>query len=155
MIIVHVWAPRLKEEPPVQRVESKIHVIGVTKLLCEYPAMLSDANGQNAWLETLKGLISLVTSPKYKDSIATKLVDETEMETGYDAQYSRLVQATKIIEDPFVEIVDPNMFFVQSLQTLRMNNSAILTPLLQHGCSGDPKLNAGLEYIYQQAGMQF
>lgn len=154
MIIIHVWAPRLKDEPPVQRVESKIHVVGVTKLLCECPALLSDTNGQNAWMELLKGLISLVTSPKYKDSIATKVVDEMEMETGYDAQYSRLVQATKIIEDPFVEIADPNMFFVQSLQTMRMNHSAVLTPLLQQGCSDDPKLNAGLEYMYQQAGMQ-
>ncbi len=153
MTVVHVWAPRLKQEPPVQRIEAKIHVVGMTKLLCECPALLSDANGQKAWVESLIGLMSLVTSPKYKDSIATKLMGEPEIEAGYDAQYSRLVQATKNVEDPFVEISDPNLFFAQSLHATVMNNSTVLMPLLQHGFEDDPKLKSGLEYIFHSAGL--
>ena len=153
MILIHVWAPRLKDEPPVQSIEAKIHVVGVTRLLCECPTLLSDDNGLKAWMESLVGLISLVTSPKFKDSSATKLIDTADIETGYDAQYSRLLQATKNIEDPFAEIPDPSMFFAQSLHTTLMNNSTVLLPLLQQGFSIDPKLQSGLESIFQLAGL--
>lgn len=149
MILVHVWAPRLKNEPPVQRIEAKIHVVGVTKLLCEYPALLSSDDGLHAWTESLTGLITLITSPKYKDSIATKMIDVTDIETGYDAQFSRLLQATKTIEDPFVEIADPNIFVAQSLHATLMSNSALLMPLLQR----DPKLELGLQSIFEHAGL--
>jgi exportin-2 (importin alpha re-exporter) len=154
MIVIHVWAPRLKNDPPVDRIEAKTHVVGVTKLLCECPSIWSDENGQKAWIGSLAGLVTLVTSTTYKNSTSTLYPDETETEVGYDAQYSRLVQATKNVEDPFPSIDDPVMYFVQSLHTTLQNNSTILLPLVQHGLSDDPKIQAGLTSMFHQAGLK-
>jgi exportin-2 (importin alpha re-exporter) len=153
MVVVHVWAPRLKNDPPVNHIEAKIHVVGVTKLICEYPSLWNDVSGQKVWIASLVGLISVVTSPSYKNSTSTKLAEESEIEMEYDAQYSRLVQASKNVEDPFPQIEDPNMFFIQSLHATLKNNSTLLLPLVQHGLSDEPKLQAGLDSMFHRAGL--
>lgn len=155
MIMLHVWSPRLRSDPPVQRIEAKTQVVGMTKMLCEYPALLSDAGGQQAWVMGLVGLVTLLTSSVYTTvTDANNVDDEPELEVAYDAQFSRLVQATKAVEDPFPEVGDPGSFFVVALHTLLSSNSGVLRPLIQQGFSADPKLGAGLELMFQQAGLQ-
>lgn len=155
MLLMHVWAPRLKTDPPAQRMEAKIQVVGATKLLCECPALLSDANGQKAWTETFVGVVTLLTSSTFKTTATfTNVDDEPEIETGYDAQFSRLVQASKTVEDPFPEITDPGALFVKSLHELLSTNGSLVLSLIQHGLSGDPKLASGLDFMFQQAGLK-
>lgn len=155
MILLHVWAPRLKTDPPVQRMEAKIQVVGVTKLLCECPALLADVSGQQAWAQALAGVVTLLTSPTFKTVAAavTNVDDEPDMDAGYDAQYSRLVQASKAVEDPFPDIADSAALFVQSLYRLLSANASQLLPLIQQGLSPEPKLAAGLDFMFQQAGL--
>ena len=154
MVVLHVWAPRLKNDPPVQRTEAKIHVVGVTNLLCESAALLNDANGPKAWVELLAGVITLLTSPTYQNAATKKMAgDEPEMESVYDAQFSRLVQAAKSVEDPFPEVADPGAHFVQSLHKALSANSSQLVPLIQQGLSEQPKqVKEGLDFMFQQAG---
>jgi hypothetical protein len=81
-------------------------------------------------------------------------INDPEMEISYDAQFSRLVYATKEADDPFPEIVDPTTFFVQSLHRLLSSNTSQLMPLIQQGLSVNPKLSSGLESMFQQAGLR-
>jgi exportin-2 (importin alpha re-exporter) len=154
MVILHVWAPRLKTDPPAHRMEAKVQVVGVTSLLCESVVLLSDVNGPKAWVEALAGVITLLTSPTYQNTAATRIAgDELEFETGYDAQFSRLVHAAKVSEDPFPEVADPGAHFVQSLHKALLANSSHLVPLIQHGLSEQPKpIKDGLDFMFQQAG---
>lgn len=157
VLMVQFWAPRLlKNDPPYQKTEAKVQVIGVTKLLCEYPAMLADANNQKAWQATLVGLVSLLTSATFKPATVSNVDDEPEMEieTGYDAQFSKLVYASKAVEDPFADIADPSAFFVQSLHGLLSSQRSQVFPLIQQGLGTDPKLASGLDAMFKQAGFQ-
>ena len=43
MLLVQVWVPRLQAVSPT-RLEAKTQIVGLTKLLCETPALLSDTN---------------------------------------------------------------------------------------------------------------
>jgi hypothetical protein len=127
----------------------------VTKLLCESPALLADTSGQNAWTATLVCLMMLLTSNSLKPNVdAIMTINDPEMEISYDAQFSRLVYATKEADDPFPEIVDPTTFFVQSLHRLLSSNTSQLMPLIQQGLSVNPKLSSGLESMFQQAGLR-
>lgn len=155
MVLSQVWAPRLKDAPPNKPMEAKAQVVGVTKLLCESPALLADTSGQNAWTATLVCLMMLLTSNSLKPNVdAIMTINDPEMEISYDAQFSRLVYATKEADDPFPEIVDPTTFFVQSLHRLLSSNTSQLMPLIQQGLSVNPKLSSGLESMFQQAGLR-
>jgi exportin-2 (importin alpha re-exporter) len=150
MLLAHVWAPCLKTDPPVQKMEAKVQVVGVTKLLCESPALFADANGQKAWADTLAGLVTLLTSSTFNTATVTNVDDEPEIETGYDAQFSRLLHASKAVEDPFPEVADPSAHFVQSLHGLLSTNAGLLLPMI----SADQKLASGLDFMFQHAGLQ-
>lgn len=154
MLLAHVWAPRLRTDPPVQKSEAKVQVVGVTRLLCESPSLLADGNGQKAWAETLAGLVTLLTSSTFTTVVVTNVDDEPEFETGYDAHFSRLVHAGKAVEDPFPEVNDPIVLFVQSLHKMLSTDSGRWLPLIQQGLSSDPKLASGLDLMFQQAGLK-
>jgi len=155
-LLCHVWSVRLKTDPPVQKLEAKIQVVGATKVLCESPALLADAEGQKAWTSTLVGVVTLLVSETFqKVAEATTMDDEPEMETGYDAQFSKLMYAKKEIEDPFPEVADPRALFVQSLHgVLSGSSGGQLMPLVQAGLGVDPKLGSGLDAMFQNAGLR-
>jgi exportin-2 (importin alpha re-exporter) len=156
MLLLHVWSPRIRSDPPVHRIETKVQVVGMTKLLCECPPLLGDVNGQAAWTHTLGSLVILLTSSAFRRTSTTDGGEEpeTEIETVYDAQFSRLVQATKAVEDPFPEVGDARSFFSVSLHNALASNGGLLRPLIQQGLSADPKLSLGLEQMFHQAGLQ-
>ena len=80
--------------------------------------------------------------------------EEEETEIGYDAQFSRLRFSSKSAEDFFPEVPDPTLAFVKSLHQLSASQPGRLLPLIQQGLSVDPKLSAGLETMFHQAGLQ-
>lgn len=151
-LIAHVWSPHILNDPPTQRVDSKVQVIGLTKLLCETPALLADANVQQMWAQTLASLVTVLSSPTFT-AAANVVVDaeaETASEMQYDSQYSKLTNVFVMVEDPFPEVADASAFFVQSLQRLMASQPGQLMPLIQR----DPKLVTGLDSLFQQNGVR-
>jgi exportin-2 (importin alpha re-exporter) len=153
-LLAQVWTPQLLKDPPVQRMEAKVQVIGLTKLLCETPALLADTNGQGIWAQTLGGLVTVLTSASFKATTTDADIDDDVLETQYDAQYSKLASTGAKVEDFFPEVPDPSANFVHSLHRLLASQPGVLMPLIQQGLSTDPKLLAGLESLFQHAGVR-
>jgi exportin-2 (importin alpha re-exporter) len=153
-LLEHVWIPRVTTDPPVQRTEAKVQVVGLTKLLCEYPTLLNDGHGQAIWSKAVVATITILTSSSFKATEETGL-DEEEIEIGYDAQFSQLKFARKAVEDPFPEVADPTLGFPQALHQVSSAHPGRILPLIQQGLNGaDPKLSVGLESMLQAANVQ-
>jgi exportin-2 (importin alpha re-exporter) len=153
-LLVQVWNPRILKDPPVQRMEAKVQVIGLTKLLCEMPSLLADNNGQQIWCQTLAGLVTVLTSATFKSGATEAEVDDDVLDTQYDAQFSKLASTGVKVEDLFPEVPDSSATFVQSIQRLSASHPGMLMPLIHQGLSSDPKLAAGLESLFQVAGVR-
>jgi exportin-2 (importin alpha re-exporter) len=165
MILEQVWNPRLATDPPTHRVEAKVNVVGMTKLLCESPFLLSDPGRQRLWSEGLAGVVTVLTSSSWKAGAAAgggaaglaeaALDDEIEIEIGYDSQFSKLTFASRSPEDFLPEVLDAGLYFCQSLHGLVASSQpGSLLPLIQGGLSADPKLSGGLETLMKQAGLE-
>jgi exportin-2 (importin alpha re-exporter) len=151
MLVLQIWGPRLVDDPPLNLIEAKMQVIGVTKMLCESATLLTEST---AWGQLFVGMAMLLTSGTFKTKSAESWNESAESEVAYDAQYSRLVFASKVVEDPFVDINDPTAFFVQSIHQLVLSNPAHLQPLIQEILTAEPKLSVGLEALFTQAGLR-
>lgn len=154
-LLQQVWNPHLKTDPPISHLEAKTQVVGLTKMLTESPALLSDDNQRLLWSQTLATVVTLLTSPTLKKVVAAEGVDADEFEIGYDAQYSKLQFASRPADDFFPDVpADPTLFFVQSLHQLLSQHPGQLIPIIQHGLNGaDSKLLPALTAMFQQAGL--
>lgn len=152
MILSQVWIPRLVSDLPV-RIEGKMQVIGLTKILCETPRMLADAQGQQIWSQVLAATMRIITNPNAHIGTAFSAGDDDslEMEIGYDATFSRLHFAARPAQDPFPEVQDASTAMVQSLHRLFTSQPGKFPPLIQAGLHEDPKLSAGFEHLFTQA----
>jgi exportin-2 (importin alpha re-exporter) len=151
-LLVQVWVPRLQTDPPL-RMDAKIQVVGLTRLLCDTPpALLSDDNGKKIWAQVLAAVVTMVTSPSWSNSAGDD--EDQEVEIGYDATYSGLTFARKALDDPFADIADPIAVFVKSLHTLSTSQPGVITPIIQQGLGSDPKLSSGLQSMFQKSGLQ-
>jgi exportin-2 (importin alpha re-exporter) len=151
MILMQVWLPRLKSDPP-SRIDAKTHVIALTKLLCETQVLLRDQNTRQAWGEIVALTVFLLSSPTMVTSPTDD--DPVETEISSDAGFSVLNNARKPIEDPFSEIANPMVYFAQSLSFFSSSHPGQLQPFIQQSLSGDPKLASGLESMLQGAGVK-
>jgi exportin-2 (importin alpha re-exporter) len=153
MLLVQVWVPRLHSNTPT-RLEAKAQIIGLTKLLCETPALLADANGQQIWSQILACAVKIVcSSESHLNSLAVQDNDD-DAEIGYDATFSVLHFAIRPAKDPFPDVRDPGTAFVQSVGKLCMSRPGQITPLISQGLSSDPKLSGGFESLCRNAGVQ-
>jgi len=153
MLIVQVWVPRLTATPPT-RLEAKTQMVGLTKLLCETPPLLADANGQQIWAQLLPCAVKILcSSESHLNSLAVQDNDD-DAEIGYDATFSVLHFATCPAKDPFPEILDAGASLVQSVGTLCASHPGRITPLITQGLSPDPKLSAGFEGLCRKSGVQ-
>jgi len=152
-ILDQVWNPHLKSDPPCQRLEGKVQVVGLTKLLCDSPSLLADDNGKRIWSQTLATVVAILSSPSLQNVTPADGFDDDEFEVGYDAQYSKLTFASRPPVDFLPEVPDPTLFFVQSLHGLSSTQPGQLLPLIQRGLNVDPKLSSALEAMFQQAGL--
>ena len=151
MVLVQAWVPRLQSDPPL-RLDAKIQAVGLTRLLCEAPALLSDENGKNIWGQTLACVVKILTASSFAVQTADDEVDEIEI--GYDATFSSLAYARKKLEDPFADVGDPVATFVTSLHGLSSSQPGVLIPVIQAGLRDDPKLSSGLESMFKKSGLQ-
>ena len=155
MLITQIWIPRLQSDMPV-RMEAKTQIVGLSKLLCDTPALLSDANGRQVWSHLAAMVVSMLTSAgaSFVDASATADDAPVEIEISYDSAYSNLHFAKKPVDDPFSEIADPGLLFLQSLQKLSSSHPGCIQPMIQQGLQSDPKLSAGLERMLTKAGIR-
>ncbi|KAL7465328.1 hypothetical protein ACHAXS_005653 [Conticribra weissflogii] len=151
-ILAHVWIPRLLSAPPT-RLEAKTQVIGLTKLLCETPALLADATAQNIWSQIICCAVKIVVSPDSHLNALSTDGDDDDVEIGYDATYSVLHFAARPARDPFPDVSDASIMLAQSLHRLCASHPGQFTPLIQRGFESDPKLGAGLESLCLRAGV--
>ena len=130
-----------------------MQVIGLTKILCETPRMLADAQGQQIWSQVLAATMRIITNPNAHIGTAFSAGDDDslEMEIGYDATFSRLHFAARPAQDPFPEVQDASTAMVQSLHRLFTSQPGKFPPLIQAGLHEDPKLSAGFEHLFTQA----
>lgn len=152
-LMVQVWVPRLQAVSPM-RLEAKTQIVGLTKLLCETPALLADTNGQQIWSQLLACAVKIVCSPESHLSSLSVQENDDDAEIGYDATFSVLHFATRPARDPFPDVQDASASLVQSLGKLCAAHPGQVTPLIAQGLSPDPKLSAGFDGLCQKAGVQ-
>uniref|UniRef100_A0A7S1Z2N2 Exportin-2 C-terminal domain-containing protein n=1 Tax=Trieres chinensis TaxID=1514140 RepID=A0A7S1Z2N2_TRICV len=156
MLVTQVWIPRLQTDTPV-KMEAKIEVVGLTKILCETPTLLADTNTEQIWAQILAGTMKIITNPQARMGLSAGAgaedADYEETEIGYDAAFSRLHFAARAVLDPFPEAKDPAVDFAKGLYGLCSRNPGKFPPLIQHALQADPKLAAGLESLVQKAGV--
>jgi exportin-2 (importin alpha re-exporter) len=153
MILVQVWIPHLITETPIGRLETKIMVLGLSKLLCDVPNLLSNADGQKIWGDLLSSILRVIASPNAQLG-TTDLTDDFEVEITYDAAYSRLQYASRPLHDPFPDINDASALFLQQLYSLCNSQPEKISSIIQTSLQSEPKLLSGLELMFQKSGMQ-
>lgn len=149
MVLNSIWIPRLTSDPPV-RMAAKNHIVGLTKILCDTPSLLSDVNGQKVWLHALTAAVKILSS---QESYLGSSVDsgDDDVEIGYDPTMSRLNFASRAPLDPFKNVTNAAQLFASSLNQAINTNATVYQPLIQQGQSTDPKTFAALETMLSTA----
>lgn len=137
--------------PDVQKVggqvERKICAVGITKLLTDTPAMLSEPYIL-LWAPLLQALVKLFELPEDSTVPEDEHFVEIEDTPGYQASYSQLMFAGVKERDPFAEYApDTKKHLAQSLHQLSSKQPGKLQTLISSGLSSDV-----LQYL--QAYMQ-
>ena len=78
--------------------ERKICAVGIIKLLCETPAMMTTYAGQ--WPDLLTALVALFELPEDDNIPDDEHFIDIEDTSGYQSAYSQLVFAGKREDDP-------------------------------------------------------
>ena len=128
-------------------------VLGLSKLLCDVPNLLSNADGQKIWGDLLSSILRVIASPNAQLG-TTDLTDDFEVEITYDAAYSRLQYASRPLHDPFPDINDASALFLQQLYSLCNSQPEKISSIIQTSLQSEPKLLSGLELMFQKSGMQ-
>lgn len=149
--IDQVWVNELEKGMPT-RLEGKIQVIGLTRILCDTSAILDGPNGQQIWARAFKGVMEILASETLSTQVADS--DDAEPEIAYDAAYSKLSLAAKKPADPFPSVADPVAAFCSAIQNLASQRPGVLGPIIQGGLAGDEKLTASFQSMVQKQGMR-
>lgn len=150
MILQHIWVPLVSGDFIPTPVEAKIQVVGLTKVICETPLLLQDANGQQLWIRSLTSVAKILTSQQTSSSVDTE--DVVDSDIGYDPTFSRLHFASRPQLDPFKSI-NATQAFTASFQNMMRKNGGIIQPLMQQGQTADPKTYAAFENLMSRAGI--
>ncbi len=151
MILKSVWLPRLATDAPV-RMEIKIQAVGLTKIVCETPTLMNDAEGQEIWIMALVALVKIISSQAAFFGTPVEDLDQTA-EIGYDPTFSKLHFATRLPLDPFSDMKDPVGTFASSLKQM-CSTQASMTSLIQRGLQSDQKVHVMLQDIMSKKGLQ-
>ncbi|OQR80334.1 exportin-2-like [Tropilaelaps mercedesae] len=140
--------------PETQRVtghiERKICAVGMIKILCELPVMVSTY--EMFWPQLLEALIRLLEAPEDTTIPDNEHFIEVEDVTGYQAAYSQLQFANKQAEDPLKHIQEPRLLLVEGLSALsRSAGQGKLPSLIQNGLT--PNANQFVQQYLQSAGV--
>mmetsp|Transcript_36288 Transcript_36288/g.87897 ORF Transcript_36288/g.87897 Transcript_36288/m.87897 type:complete len:977 (+) Transcript_36288:29-2959(+) len=150
-LLVQIWSPKAKNAA-YSLTSAKTQAVGLTRLLCETPALLADDNVKKIWAQTFASVVGILSSNTFSANDVD--ADEPEIEIAYDASYSQLSLATKKAHDPFPHVADPMAMFKESLEQLNTAHPGVLSPIVQLGVSSDPKIASGFQSICQRTGLR-
>lgn len=152
-VVSKFWYGRLQNNMPV-RVDAKVQLVGITRLLCDTSELLQDAKRQAIWSNMAAMAVNVLTSSGSNFGTATGTDDSpVDIEISYDSAFSSLYFARKPVDDPFPDIADPGLNFLQSLRTFSSAHPGRVQPLLVQGLQSDAELSAGLERMLTGAGI--
>jgi len=141
---------RLQED--VQKVsgttERKICAVGIIKLLCETPAMMTTYAGQ--WSDLLTALVALFELPEDDNIPDDEHFIDIEDTSGYQSAYSQLVFAGKREDDPVKGVEDPAIFLAQSLSKLSQSCPGKVSPIIT---TQSPQVQQYINKYVQAAGV--
>jgi exportin-2 (importin alpha re-exporter) len=100
-------------------VDRKICAVGVTKIICECPVLLSNENYLKIWISLLESLIGLFELPEDTSTADDEHFIDVEDTPGYSGSFNQLYSATKTDPDPFKgEIPNPKFYLSKNLENL-------------------------------------
>jgi len=146
MVLSSLWIPNIHGISGV--IEKKAVAVGSTKLLCEYPALLSTPATLSVWAELLEGLVKLFAGAEVNAPTAD--YEEAEDDSVYNSGFSTLRYATKSQTDYFSTIADAQQYFAVSYQNLCQGSAA--TTLLPVVCNLSPQTLIALKSIFAHYG---
>lgn len=127
MVLERVLIPDMAKV--AAELDRKIVGIGITKLLCDCPAML--AQYRKFWTPLLQTLIgSFELPPETGHFEADLLADYDDSAAGYQAAYSQLIYAQTKTTDPFAEITDNRRFLAEKLAQLSQTRPGDIPTLI-------------------------
>lgn len=150
-MLVQIWIPKLPAATNNQ-LEAKIQVVGLTRLLCDTPALVADDNGKQIWAHALNGVVKILTSTSFSSADAEFDADP-EIQLGSDSSFTQLSLARSKPEDPFSSIGDPMDMFARSLQSFSSSQPGVLGPIIQQAAGPDPKFSSALQTVMQKTGV--
>lgn len=109
--------------------DRKIVTLGMTRILCECPSMLSPPY-LNYWPVLLQTLIQIFELPPDDNLLEGDLL-AADNETGYQAAFSQLSFAQPVHQDPFPEIVDAKKYLLETLVKLSTSHSPTIAGLVR------------------------
>lgn len=109
--------------------DKKIVAVGVTKILCECPAMLMPPY-RNYWSQLLQALITTYEMAPDETTLEGDDFVEIENVIGYQAAYSQLNFAKLKIIDPIPEVQDNRRFLVENLANLSTSRPGDIPTLI-------------------------
>lgn len=110
-------------------VDRKIVAVGVTKMLCECPALLV-APYRNYWSNLLQALITTFELPPNDTALEGDDFVEIENAIGYQAAYSQLNFAKLKVIDPIPDIQDGRKYLVDNLAKLSVSRPGDIPTLI-------------------------
>lgn len=110
--------------------DRKIVAVGVSKILCECPALLANPY-RNYWAPLLQALIGTFELPPEESLLeADLLVENDEALGGYQAAYSQLIYAQTKSPDPLAQITDGRKYLAEQLAKLSQTRPGDIPTLI-------------------------
>ena len=125
MLLRDVWMPNFMKIRGV--LERKTVAIGMNRILCEVPEVLSN---QTLWIEVLNGILQLFEDKQEVAQVkdASDQLAELE-ETGYEAGFSKLYFASSKPVDLLPEFPSAKHHLATSLSTLSTQRPGVVSTL--------------------------
>lgn len=130
--------------------ERKIVAVGVSKILCETPALLVMPY-RVYWANLLQALITSFETPPDTNPLEADGLVEAGDDIGYQAAYSQLSFAKLKVLDPLPDVEDGRKFLAQSLAKLSQQRPGEV-PVLIASLPSDHQ--QALQNYCAQAGVQ-
>lgn len=110
------------------QIERKICAVGIVKILCELPAMVSTYGA--FWPQLLEALVKLLEAPEDTTIPENEHFVEVDDSSGYQAAYSQLQFANKPPIDPLAHIQEPRLLLVEGLSALSLSAGQGRLPMM-------------------------
>ncbi|XP_075152341.1 chromosome segregation 1 [Haematobia irritans] len=115
MVVERVFIPDMAKVS--NELERKYVAVGISKLLCECPAMLAPPYNQY-WSRLLQALVELFELPPDKTTMEGDNFVEPDESAGYQAAFSQLSYAQPKTQDFLADVADGRKFLADSLAKL-------------------------------------